>query len=63
MVNQLRINTDYSRHRYDVILLINGIPCVQIELKTLGVNPRRAMVQALRRSGGTLAVSVRGQGQ
>ena len=45
VVNQLRINTDYSHHRYDVILLINGIPCVQIELKTLGVNPRRAMEQ------------------
>ncbi|MGC3980073.1 MAG: type I restriction endonuclease subunit R [Steroidobacteraceae bacterium] len=45
VVNQLRINTDYSHHRYDVIILINGVPCVQIELKTLGVNPRRAMEQ------------------
>ena len=45
VVNQLRINTDNSHHRYDVILLINGIPLVQIELKTLGVNPRRAMQQ------------------
>lgn len=45
VVNQLRINTDYSHHRYDVILLINGIPVVQIELKTLGINPRRAMKQ------------------
>jgi type I restriction enzyme R subunit len=45
VINQLRINTDYSHHRYDVILLINGVPCVQIELKTLGVNPRRAMEQ------------------
>jgi type I restriction enzyme R subunit len=45
VVNQLRINTDYSHHRYDVLLLINGVPCVQIELKTLGVNPRRAMEQ------------------
>ena len=45
IVNQLRINTDYSHHRYDVLLLINGVPCVQIELKTLGVNPRRAMEQ------------------
>lgn len=45
VVRQLRINTDYSHHRYDVILLINGVPCVQIELKTLGVNPRRAMEQ------------------
>ena len=45
VVHQLRINTDNSHHRYDVILLINGVPCVQIELKTLGVNPRRAMEQ------------------
>ncbi len=45
VVNQLRINTDYSHHRYDVLILINGVPCVQIELKTLGINPRRAMEQ------------------
>jgi type I restriction enzyme, R subunit len=45
VVNQLRINTDYSNHRFDVLILINGVPCVQIELKTLGVNPRRAMEQ------------------
>ena len=45
VVNQLRINTDNSHHRYDVLILINGVPCVQIELKTLGVNPRRAMEQ------------------
>jgi type I restriction enzyme, R subunit len=45
IANQLRINTDYSHHRYDVILLINGVPVVQIELKTLGINPRRAMEQ------------------
>ena len=42
VVNQLRINTDNSHHRYDVLILINGVPCVQIELKTLGINrPRR----------------------
>ncbi len=45
VVNQLRINTDYSHHRYDVLILINGVPCVQIELKTLGISPRRAMEQ------------------
>ncbi|MCE5990592.1 type I restriction endonuclease subunit R [Pseudomonas sp. KCA11] len=45
VVNQLSINTDYSHHRYDVILLINGVPVVQIELKTLGISPRRAMQQ------------------
>ena len=45
VIRQLRINTDYSHHRYDVLLLINGVPCVQIELKTLDVPPRRAMEQ------------------
>lgn len=45
VINQLRINTDNSHHRYDVILLINGVPVVQIELKTLGLTPRRAMEQ------------------
>ncbi|MCY4158927.1 MAG: type I restriction endonuclease subunit R, partial [Bacteroidetes bacterium] len=45
VINQLRINTDYSHHRYDVIFLINGIPVVQLELKTLGISPRKAMKQ------------------
>jgi type I restriction enzyme, R subunit len=45
VVSQLRINTDYSHHRYDVMLLINGVPVAQIELKTLGINPRRAIEQ------------------
>lgn len=45
VVNQLRINTDYSHHRFDLVLLINGVPVVQIELKTLGINPRRAIEQ------------------
>jgi len=45
VVNQLRINTANSHHRYDVILLINGVPVAQIELKTLAVSPRRAMQQ------------------
>ncbi len=45
VINQLRINTKNSNHRYDVILLINGIPVVQIELKTLEVSPRKAMQQ------------------
>ena len=47
VVHQLRINTDSSHHRYDVILLINGLPLVQIELKTLGITPRRAMEQII----------------
>jgi type I restriction enzyme R subunit len=45
VVNQLRINSDYSHHRYDVLILINGVPCVQVELKTLNISPRRAMEQ------------------
>lgn len=45
VINQLRINTDNSHHRFDVLILINGVPCVQVELKTLGINPRRAMEQ------------------
>lgn len=47
VINQLRINTDNSHHRYDVILLINGVPVVQIELKTLTVSPRRAIQQII----------------
>ncbi|RYE36344.1 MAG: type I restriction endonuclease subunit R [Sphingobacteriaceae bacterium] len=45
VINQLRMNTEESNHRYDIILLINGIPVVQIELKTLQISPRRAMQQ------------------
>jgi len=45
VVKQLRINTDYSHHRYDVLILINGVPVAQVELKTLGINPRKAMEQ------------------
>jgi len=45
VINQLRVNTNNSFHRYDVILLINGVPVTQIELKTLEINPRRAMEQ------------------
>lgn len=45
VINQLRINTNNSHHRYDVILLINGIPVAQVELKASDVSPRRAMQQ------------------
>ena len=47
VINQLRINTKESFHRYDVILLLNGLPLVQIELKTLQISPRRAMAQII----------------
>lgn len=30
--NELRINTDYSHHQHDVVLLINDAPVTQIEL-------------------------------
>ncbi len=45
VISQLRINTENSHQRYDVILLINGLPIVQIELKKMDVSPRKAMQQ------------------
>lgn len=45
VINQLRMNTENSYHRYDVIILLNGIPITQIELKTLEISPRKAMQQ------------------
>ena len=45
VINQLRINTDNSNHRYDVIILINGVPVLQVELKSLQITPKRAMEQ------------------
>ncbi|MBU7005881.1 type I restriction endonuclease subunit R [Phosphitispora fastidiosa] len=45
VINQLRINTDNSNHRYDVIILINGVPVVQVELKSLQITPKKAMEQ------------------
>ena len=45
VINQLRINTENSNHRYDIILMINGLPVVQIELKKLDISPRKAMQQ------------------
>lgn len=48
VINQLCINTDNSHHRYDVILLINGVPVVQIELKNHQIVTRRAMEQIVK---------------
>lgn len=45
VVSQLRINTENSNQRYDIILLINGLPVVQVELKKLDISPRKAMQQ------------------
>ncbi|MQQ09513.1 HsdR family type I site-specific deoxyribonuclease [Epibacterium sp. SM1979] len=44
-VSQLRINTSSSHHVYDVVLLLNGVPVVQVELKNLQVSPYKAMQQ------------------
>ncbi|SEJ16694.1 type I restriction enzyme, R subunit [Cyclobacterium xiamenense] len=45
VTRQLRINTENSNQRFDIILLINGLPVVQIELKKLDISPRKAMQQ------------------
>lgn len=45
VVSQLKINTENSNQRYDIILLINGLPIAQIELKKLDISPRKAMQQ------------------
>ncbi len=45
IISQLRINTENSFQRYDVILLINGLPMVQIELKKGDISHRKAMQQ------------------
>jgi len=45
VINQLRMNTDNSSHRYDVMILINGVPVVQVELKSLQITPKKAMEQ------------------
>src|SRR5690554_5964549 len=45
VISQLKINTENSNQRYDIILLINGLLLVQIELKRLDVSPRKAMQQ------------------
>ena len=48
VVNQLTINTATSHQRYDVIILINGLPLVQIELKRHSVSPLKAVEQIVR---------------
>ena len=45
VISQLRTNTENSHQRFDVVLLINGLPVVQIELKRLDISPRKAMQQ------------------
>ena len=45
VVSQLKINTANSHQRYDIIILINGLPLVQIELKSHKVSPMKAVEQ------------------
>jgi type I restriction enzyme, R subunit len=45
VISQLKINSENSHQRYDVMILINGLPLVQIELKKLDISPRKAMQQ------------------
>ena len=45
VISQLRINTENSNQRFDIILLLNGLPLVQVELKRLDISPRKAMQQ------------------
>ena len=45
VISQLRTNTENSHQRYDIILLINGLPVVQIELKKGDISHRKAMQQ------------------
>ena len=48
VINQLTINTANSYQRYDVIILINGLPLVQIELKRHSVSPLKAVEQIVK---------------
>ena len=48
VVNQVSVNTANSHQRYDVIILINGLPLVQIELKRHSVSPLKAVEQIVR---------------
>jgi type I restriction enzyme R subunit len=45
VISQLRMNTENSHQRYDIVLLINGLPVVQVELKKHDISPRKAMQQ------------------
>ncbi|WP_229839085.1 type I restriction endonuclease subunit R [Deinococcus piscis] len=45
VVSQLKMNTHSSHHRYDVVLLMNGVPVAQVELKKKDVTPQVAMRQ------------------
>lgn len=45
VIRQPRFDTNSSYHQYDIVMLMNGVPVIQIELKNLVISPRRAMQQ------------------
>ena len=45
VINQYEVETDKRKNRYDVTILINGLPMVHIELKRRGVELRQAFNQ------------------
>ena len=45
VINQYSVDTGSRKNRYDVTLLVNGLPLVHIELKRLGVALREAFNQ------------------
>ena len=48
VINQYRAETAGRKNRYDVTILVNGLPLVHIELKRRGVNIREAFNQIVR---------------
>ena len=45
VINQYRADTETRKNRYDVTILINGLPTVHIELKRRGIDIREAFNQ------------------
>ncbi len=45
VINQYEVETDKRKNRYDVTILVNGIPMVHVELKRRGVDLRQAFNQ------------------
>jgi len=45
VINQYEVETDTRKNRYDVTVLVNGLPLIQIELKRRGVAIREAFNQ------------------
>ncbi len=45
VINQYEVETDKRKNRYDVTILVNGLPMVHVELKRRGVELRQAFNQ------------------